>query len=210
MSLSKGFVVGIFLISLIVSTLCCWGSSILPESTANENPSSSESNPTDLPTATSVPEASTSVPPTTTPIPPTMTPVPTSQSTSTPESSATVRRFNDFVFELDSCSKSGELVTCEFTITNEGADRELMLDAYASSLYDDRGNEYRGDRVWIANVKSGAGGFADHTLISQVSVDGKMTFSGVSSEATKIALLRIHCFSDSSYDPEFRDIPFNN
>lgn len=210
MSFNKGFVVGIILLSLMVSTLCCCGSSILPESTISENPSSSESSPTDLPTATSVPVTSTPVPPTMTPIPPTITPIPTKQPTSTPESSATVRRFNDFVFELDHCSKSGELVTCEFTITNEGADRELMLDAYASRLYDDRGNEYMGDRVWIANVKSGAGGFADHTLISQVRVEGKMTFSGVSSEATKIALLRLHCFSGSSYDPEFRDISFND
>lgn len=214
MSFNRSILIGISLISLIISILCCCGSSsLLPESTTRENPSFSGSNPTDSPTPSPPPvyETNTPVILTHTPVPPTMTPLPTEQSTPTPELPANTRRFEDFVLELDTCGKSGDLVTCEFFIVNEGADRELTLDAYASRMFDDRGNEYMGERVWIANVKSGAGGFADHMLVSQVRTDSKITFSGVSSEASKIALLRIHCsFSGSSYDLEFRNITFQN
>lgn len=110
-----------------------------------------------------------------------------------------------FTFELKRCRKSNISVLCEFMITNNDQDRQLYLSSYAS-LYDEFGNEARGRKPEIANSGNST------LLVSGVPVVARMTFEGISPQATKISLLTLQGSTVRRRRVEvvFRNIPLTN
>jgi len=115
-----------------------------------------------------------------------------------------------FTFELKRCRKSDTSVLCEFVITNNDQDRFLSLSTF-TSLYDQFGNEARGQRSEIANSGDSA------LIVSGVPVSARMTFAGISPQATKIALLKLQGIIQMQrtivrrhFEVEFRNVTLAN
>jgi hypothetical protein len=98
---------------------------------------------------------------------------------------------NNFIFDVESCSRSDRTVLCRLLITNNGEDRKLFIVLNAkhggwadkvyitpntqSSIYDDFNNEATPARVQISNVSANS---------SNKVVVGAMLISGRPAEAT--------------------------
>jgi TolB-like protein len=109
-----------------------------------------------------------------------------------------------FTFELRRCRKSNISVLCEFVITNNDQDRQISL--YSTRLYDEFGNEARSQRAEIANSDEST------LLVSGVPVAARITFQGISPQATKITLLTVRgsAARRRSFEAVFRNIPLTN
>lgn len=105
---------------------------------------------------------------------------------------------NDFSFQLSGCQRTGQSITCEFSVTNIASeDRGFVLYGRTSSnessrLIDSSGNEFH-----ISNFQLGtAMGYARRPLrlqmVPQVSTKASLTFSDPAvAKVTSIRLLRI-------------------
>lgn len=79
------------------------------------------------------------------------------------------------------------------------------LSSYNTRLYDQFGNEARSRRPEIANSGDSA------LLVSGVPVAGRITFEGISPQATNIPLLKLRGrINRKSFEIEFRNIPLAN
>ncbi len=115
-----------------------------------------------------------------------------------------------YTFELKQCRLSGTSVICDLVITNNDTDRYLGCDASSSSMYDDSGNGTRGTNSQIANA-----GTYDNAplLVSGVPVRARITFEGISPQASRITLLKILYITASegrrreNFEVEFRNVP---
>jgi len=108
-----------------------------------------------------------------------------------------------FTFELKRCRKSNTSVLCEFVITNNDQVRQIYL--FNPTLYDEFGNEAQSRRPEIANS-------SNYTLmISGVPVAVRVTFDGISPQATKISLLTLRGdVNRTRFEVPFRNIPLTN
>ena len=120
-----------------------------------------------------------------------------------------------FLFELQSCKLSGGNIQCSLLVTNKAEDRDLEVytDYWAVSrtqIFDNFGNKYVVDRagVQIANIRS-SGTSVSAKLISGVPARMILNFSGVSPEATSVALLEISCESKERFIAKLRNIPLS-
>ena len=136
---------------------------------------------------------------------------PSTMATTTRTKSEQKVEMKGFVFELKSCSLSGQTVKCSLVITNTDNDRDLRLGyGYSpqSRLFDNDGSEYRLAGVQLAN-KSGRGDAAS-LLISGVTTNASLSFEGVSSQATMVTLFEIETKSGSDeFFVKFRNIPLS-
>lgn len=55
------------------------------------------------------------------------------------------------IFALQQCRKSGTSITCDFSLTNKGQDRNFVWVTNESRLFDELGNSYQGTNGKIAN-----------------------------------------------------------
>jgi hypothetical protein len=110
------------------------------------------------------------------------------------------------LFALHECRKSGSSITCLFSLTNKGQDREFQLSVYKSKLYDELGNGYKGSDAQLANK---SGDFPKIGFISGVTTRAQMTFEKVEPETTKITLLTVgfEVGSDYNLSANFRNVP---
>lgn len=107
-----------------------------------------------------------------------------------------------FAFELSQCRLSGTSVICDFQITNKDKDRNLGL-WDGTRMFDEFGNEAQARDMELAN--SGRG--YDVTLVSRVPTRARVTFEGVSPQATKITLLELRCGDErGEFYARFRNI----
>lgn len=110
------------------------------------------------------------------------------------------------LFNLHQCRKSGTAITCFFTLTNKGDDRELVWAVGRSAVFDELGNSYRGSDGQIANR---TGDWERLAFVSGVTTKAQMTFDRIEANATKITLLRINFSVGQAYelDIKFRNVP---
>jgi hypothetical protein len=107
---------------------------------------------------------------------------------------------DDFTFELSGCRRSGQSVTCEFSVINNSSEDRLLYlyaDNYhdstkSSRLIDANGNEYYpgGSRLGSA-VGDARQLFVRLSLVPQIPTRASLRFDGLSLNVTSITLLRI-------------------
>jgi hypothetical protein len=113
---------------------------------------------------------------------------------------------HQILFALHECRKSGSSITCLFSLTNKGQDREFQLSVYKSKLYDELGNGYKGSDAQLANK---SGDFPKIGFINGVTTQAQMTFEKIEPNTTKITLLTIGFEVGRDYDltANFRNVP---
>jgi TolB-like protein len=114
-----------------------------------------------------------------------------------------------YTFDLEDCRLSGGTVVCDLTITNNDNDRMFSYDHLVggAGMIDDLGGTYRATSIVIANRN----GFDDAVIVKNVPTKSRITFDNVSSQATKIAVLRMQFnrFEQhivNHFKVEFRDV----
>lgn len=110
------------------------------------------------------------------------------------------------VFGLQQCRKSGSAITCDFLLTNKGADRRFRFVVYRSNLYDELGNGYNGKKGQLANQE---GSNPQIDFVSGVTAKAQITFEGIDPNASKITLMRIQydVGDDRGLEVKFRNVP---
>ncbi|HSK76492.1 MAG TPA: caspase family protein [Thermoanaerobaculia bacterium] len=104
-----------------------------------------------------------------------------------------------FLFELVSCRASGNRVSCDLFITNQGEDRQLVI-SNGSRVFDEGGNEVRLESARVAD-SSGSG--VRKFMVSGIRTEASVTFAGFPAQSRKISLLLLEAAGKIS----FRDIP---
>jgi pimeloyl-ACP methyl ester carboxylesterase len=119
----------------------------------------------------------------------------------------------NFKFRLHGCVFSGGNVTCTFTVTNTGSDALLTLRRTATWLSDNLGDKYRLAEASIGNQKWGRNfiGFPSTEMRSNVPVQTRLVFSGLSEGATRITKLIVMAYRGPHeggrlFDMSFQDI----
>jgi len=114
-----------------------------------------------------------------------------------------------YTFDLDGCRLSGTTIVCDLTITNNDNDRMFSYDnlVNGAGMTDNLGNIYGATSIRIANRN----GFDDAVILSNVPTKSRITFDNVSTQATKIASLRMQFnrFDQgiiNHFRVEFRDV----
>jgi len=114
-----------------------------------------------------------------------------------------------YTFDLDGCRLSGTTIVCDLTITNNDNDRMFSYDnlVNGAAMTDNLGNIYGATSIRIANRN----GFDDAVILSNVPTKSRITFDNVSTQATKIASLRMQFnrFDQgiiNHFRVEFRDV----
>lgn len=141
---------------------------------------------------------------------PTSTPTPTPRPTPKPIPEKPKSWIVDsglFTFELHKCRASGNLVACDFTITNNDVDRKMYwARGYNNRLYDDFNNEVKKSRAEIANDSSFS---PEAFLVRGIPTRARLFFEGISPDATKATLIKIFVSAEgtSTFEIQFRNIP---
>lgn len=113
---------------------------------------------------------------------------------------------HQIAFALQQCRKSGTSITCDFSLTNNGTDRNFAWVTGESRLFDELGNGYQGTNGQIANQK---GNWAKIGFVSGVTTKSQMTFDRIEPNAGKITLLVVHydVGDVTGLEIKFRDVP---
>lgn len=105
---------------------------------------------------------------------------------------------SDISFELTSCKRAGQTVTCGFIVTNTSSeDMPLQLFQNASDverssrMFDNLGNEYRASGQQYLTIRRGSVASQHLLLVPQVPTKAALKFENVNPEATTIKLLRV-------------------
>ena len=124
-----------------------------------------------------------------------------------------------FTFALDSCSKSGTSIACNFTVTNNGKDRQLSIRTANSNLIDDSNNEAPATYAGIAGKDATNSGMPrlrrdpSPVVLENTAIKLQLTFEGVSANAQRIGRLTLsfYVYGDNSRledsKVEFRNVP---
>ncbi len=110
------------------------------------------------------------------------------------------------LFNLHQCRKSGSSITCDFTFTNKGPDRQFQFVIDRSNLFDELGNTYNGRNGFVASTE---GNEPRINFVSGVTAKAQMTFESIQPNAVKIMLLRIQydVGDDRGLEVKFRNVP---
>jgi len=129
---------------------------------------------------------------------------------------------NFFAFEIQKCRRSGDSVSCDFTITNNDRDRDIgfyIEDGQGAGIkfFDNSNVAYNLYQIELPTKLQMSKTFCCYTgyifLVSGVQTKGRLLFNRVSRDATKIMLLTIHARAGegngSDFKVEFRNIPLD-
>jgi TolB-like protein len=128
-----------------------------------------------------------------------------------------IKESNFYAFELKKCRSSGTTAICDFIVTNSDQDRWLAIHP-DSKMFDDFSNQSDPANIVLGD-KEGNGGWAKKFLIGGIKIPTRIVFNRVSTNATRIVLLQLHCDTSSSSDAgsnythfniEFRNIPLHD
>jgi len=127
---------------------------------------------------------------------------------------------NFFTFEIQKCRRSGDSVSCDFTVTNNSRDREIgfYIEDWEGSgikFFDNSNIAYNLYQIELPTQPQMSKTLCCYTgyifLVSGVQTKGRLLFNRVSQDATKIMLLTIHARvgegNNSDFKVEFRNIP---
>src|SRR5208282_6353719 len=96
----------------------------------------------------------------------------------------------NFLFQLQKCRLSGQIVTCNFMVTSEGQDRELTILGNAGSrIFDDKGNEFKASNVIVGDTSDSD--WVTKGLVSNIPVKAGIVFEGVYSQPNQLSVLEI-------------------
>ncbi len=118
--------------------------------------------------------------------------------------------FNDFIFELKGCKRSGQNVLCTVDITNTlNKRRDLRIwvqlaGDFTTFLYDDSGNKYAAYKIRFGDEEYQK--YVEQTLPHNKPVTAKITFWDIP-QKIKVVSLRLSCRYKKSFYPYFRNIP---
>lgn len=115
---------------------------------------------------------------------------------------------NFYTFELKKCKASGTSVVCDFIVTNTDQNRWLAIHQ-DSKMFDDFSNQSDAGRISLGDKDNSGWGWAKKFLIGDIQVPARIVFNNVSTEATKIVLLRLHCDTSGSSDSDSNYTHFN-
>lgn len=107
---------------------------------------------------------------------------------------------DDFTFELSGCRRTGQRITCEFSVTNNAKeDREFILygsdnNAESSRLIDSTGNEVYASASQLGSAATDRRRYLTLPLIPQVPINASLTFVESGARINSIRLLRISFF----------------
>lgn len=104
-----------------------------------------------------------------------------------------------YLFELMGCQVNGNRVSCDLFVTNQGADRKLVIRS-GSRIFDEGGNEVRLESARIADSE---GSTVRKLLISGIRTRASVTFAGFPAQSRKISLL----YLEAADEVRFREIP---
>ena len=132
-------------------------------------------------------------------------PVPRPEPTPRPKPALQQQRVGNLLFELKGCSLSGKLVKCDFLVTNNGEDVDVLLYPGASRLFDSEGNEYHAEEAILGGSKSAFGREpAETRLASDTPVKARLSFDGISPESQRATLLELQA---NQSKVQFRNVP---
>jgi len=130
---------------------------------------------------------------------------------------------NFFTFEIQKCRRSGDSVSCDFTVINNDHDREIgfyIQDGAGSGIkfFDNSNIAYNLYQIDLPTKLQMSKTFCCYTgyifLVSGVQTKGRLLFNRVSQDATKIMLLTIHARvgegNRTDFKVEFRNIPLED
>ena len=141
---------------------------------------------------------------------------PITSQTPKPVTSQTWKKESNFYkFELKKCNASGPSVVCDFIVTNIDQNRWLAIHQ-DSKMFDNFSNQADPGRISLGDKDNSGWGWAKKFLIGDIQIPARIIFNNVSTDATKIVLLNLHCDTSGSSDPdsdythfniEFKNIP---
>lgn len=118
------------------------------------------------------------------------------------------QELSGITYELVGCSQTTRLITCHLVVSNNGADREVLLYRSIRSkthLYDQRGFFFASSRLVLGDVDSTARELRKF-LITEVPTSLKIVFQGVPSAIEFIKILNV---STADGDIAFRNVYFS-
>lgn len=124
---------------------------------------------------------------------------------------------NFYTFELKKCKASGPSVVCDFIVTNTDENRWLAIHK-GSKMFDDFSNQSEANGIALGDKEDTGWGYAKKFLIGEIQIPVRIVFNNVSTNATKIVLLQLHCDTSGSgelrsdythFKIEFKNIPLN-
>jgi TolB-like protein len=125
-----------------------------------------------------------------------------SSITSVPSSQKIER--DGILFELQSCLRSNETVTCHLVITNKAADRKLYFRQRSTRLFDPFGNERYASKVFLGSATSDWG--VDRTIVRGVPINSGAIFEGISLETRRLTLVE---FGFPGTKVQYKDVPIS-
>lgn len=132
--------------------------------------------------------------------------------------SSDILKFDDWEFKIDRVNKRGNSLTVHFIVKSYHRDKTIRVFGHGgpvgSPLYDDVGNVYYASGLKVGNTEITT--YVDQYLVAGVPYKGKITYSNISSQASKISLIQFayqivnqgEYFSFGNTGLEFRDIRF--
>lgn len=115
-----------------------------------------------------------------------------------------------FSFSMKGCSQTGDSISCDLSVINQGEMTRLTLDQN-SFLIDSNSEQYA-----VKSIDFGATTgkkFPSKTLISGISVPIRMTFKGVRSHGAMVPFLKLKIQNPSTYkrdELDFKNIVLSN
>ena len=116
-----------------------------------------------------------------------------------------------FKFDLNDINKSGDRVTFTFDVSSLKSDKEINLSNRDIFLYDDKGIEYKANKIIIATKFDFYNNHISHNLIKNTPVTLKITFNNVTASAQFATKFKVG-FSDEQGENsfEFADLYFGD
>lgn len=119
-----------------------------------------------------------------------------------------------FVFEVKECKKLGDRITCELLITNNDRDRPLSIrdrkdygKLGGTRTIDDLGNVYNDAKGQLGVYSLGR---SETLLVAGIPIKATIFFDGVASDASKISLLEVDCYTEEGGKENFFSVQIRN
>lgn len=109
-----------------------------------------------------------------------------------------------FLFELQSCQRSNETVTCHLVITNKSTDQQLHFYGDKSRVFDSFGNECYAAKIHLGSDSSSWK--LHRTLVRNIPINASAGFEGIAWEIRRLTLVE---FSFRSFTVQFKDVPIS-
>ena len=117
-----------------------------------------------------------------------------------------IKEVKDFIFELESCQRSGKSVTCFLLVTSKKPNKKLNINGTSGSrVIDDLGNEYLASQIQFGNKRHTKS--VSKVLPTDVPIKVSLNFEDISPQANGLAILEIS--TNNKFKVDFRDISFS-